>query len=1090
MKNTSKNQFERTKTIVEIAISRPVLAWMITASLIIFGGISFTKMGVSHLPDVDFPEVSVDVELEGATPEIMEADVIDVIEEIVSGIDGVKKLYSSSRGRYGTVDVEFDLSHNIDTATQAISSKLARSMGRLPQAIKPIDISKSNTNDEPVMWLTLESESLSKRKLMMFIRDHLKSQLIAIPGVGGVRLAGYLEPNYRIWIDPEALKKYELTVLDLEKTLTNEHIQVPAGGLNLEGKEFNLKFNGEGKTVADLRNLLILSRGGTPNFANITLGQVAKIEPGIDDSRLISRVKGKNGIGIGIRKQRSANAVALGEAVSKKVESLSPLLPKGVKLEIAYDSTGFIKESVHELLFTFLLSIILTALVCWIFIGSVQSTLNVLLSIPTSALGTFIVLYFAGFTLNTFTLLAISLSIGIVVDDSIMVLENIMRYFEKGNSKVKSAILGTNEITFAAMATTIAVVAIFLPVVFMKGIVGRFFFQFGVALSVAVLLSLLEALTLTPMRCSQYLDPAHRTTRIGKLFELLFTKLTSAYQKSLAFCLVHRFKTVSIGVALFVLSLTTLYKLKTEVLPAEDQGKFSVRLELPLGTEIKTTDKATKIIEDYFSNRSEVQTHYSAVGTFDGDESQKSYVYVTLKPKSKRGISIEKNREITQQEFMEISKIEIQNRLDEKIFGKVELTLIDPSLKMFGGGGSQAIEYSIRGPDWNKLITHSKDVKSALEKVPMLKEVNTDFIEGIPELEILPNRKLAAARGISFVDLGHTIRLALGGANVGRLVEDGHRFDIKMKIDQSKNSEDINARLKNIFVRNNRGELVSLNEVVTVQKKTTIKEIVRVDRERAITVSANLAPNSSYLEAQAETEKIIKSILPEGYRYVSTGGTESFFNTFKDLFLILFIGVLIAYMVLASQFNSFKDPLIVLAALPFSISGALLALYYGGSSINLYSMIGVILLMGIVKKNSILIVDFANQLRITNRLSTFEALKQASITRFRPIAMTSTATIAGAIPALLSFGPGSESRSPMALAIVGGVAVSTFLTLYIVPCIYLLCYSSSEIPIYTSTESTSGVSNDFTGEVLPELALYDFTLADKSKNRREVESEL
>ncbi len=501
----------------EISIKRPVFAWMLMFGLIVFGGISFMRMGISQLPDVDYPVVSVNIRLEGAAPEVIETSVVDILEDSVMTIQSIRSVSSRSENSEGTVTIEFELNRDIDLAVQDVQAKVESVMQRLPKDVKSPTIRKSNPEDQPIMLLTLESDRYPLKDLMSFTNDRIKNQFSTVAGVGDITLGGYRDPNLRIWVDHKALDAYELSVNDVINTIQNEHLEGPAGQLEEGKRQLNVRTMGEAKTIEEFGNLLVNQRGGQPNYVPVHLKQVARIEEGLADALSVSRAMGTPGVALNILKQRGSNAVAVAKAVRAKVAEVQKGLPEGMKLSVNFDSTRYIEQAVHELNFTLILSALLTGLVCWMFLGAWTSTLNVLLAIPTSVVGTFIVLYFAGFTLNTFTLLGLSLSIGIVVDDAIMVLENIIRHQEKGQSRILAALSGSAEITFAAMAATISVVAIFLPVAFMSGVIGKFFFQFGVTITVAVLLSLVEALTLTPMRCSQFVNIGKRTTRFGQV---------------------------------------------------------------------------------------------------------------------------------------------------------------------------------------------------------------------------------------------------------------------------------------------------------------------------------------------------------------------------------------------------------------------------------------------------------------------------------------------------------------------------------------------------------------------------------------------
>jgi hydrophobe/amphiphile efflux-1 (HAE1) family protein len=1009
----------------EISIKRPVFAWMLMAALIIFGWISFKRMGVSQLPDIDFPVVSVSLSLEGAAPEIMEVDVVDPLEDALMGVQGITNLTSSSKMGSASISVEFDLDKNIDTAVQEIQNVISRTLQRLPKDLDPPVVSKSNPEDNPIVWLSVSSATMPRPALMSLVRDQIKDKFSSATGVGEVMMGGYVDPSLRVWLSSEKLKQYYLTVSDIFNTIQLEHSELPSGRIENQEKEINIRTMGEAPTAEEFGNLVISKRGGAPNYNPIRLNQVARIEDGLNDVRSKSRVMGVSAVGLGIRKQRGTNAVAVAKAVKQRLEEVKKILPKDVEIAVRFDSTKFIEDSVHELNFTLILSAILTALVCWAFLGSWSATMNVVLAIPTSVVGTFMVLLALGFTLNTFTLLALSLAIGIVVDDAIMVLENIVRHKEMRKDSFQAALDGSREITFAALAATVAIIAIFLPVAFMKGIIGKFFYQFGVTLSVAVALSLLEALTLTPMRCSQFLDVSERKSKIGKAIEIFFEKSALIYTRFIKVSLNHRIKVIIGSVLFFLLSYASVSFLRKEFVPSQDQGRLFMRVRTDIGASIHVTDAKVAEVEKILSQRPEVVQYFSTIG--QGSEVNAANIFITLKDFKDRPYDKISNKKLTQQELMEVLRKEM------KLVKGAKITLQDLSLSGFSAKRGYPIEFTVQGPEWSVLTDSVSKITQEMTQTKMMRDIDTDYREGMPELRVVPDRDKTRAFGVSIADVSATIDALMGGRVAGKFSKGGHRYDVRVRLeeDERKKPDDI----KKLYVRNNRGELVPISSVVKLEERMSLQGISRQNRQRAITVFANVAPGASQSKAIEEIQRLSKNILPSGYFIQVSGSAKTFQESMSSLVAALVLGILISYMVLASQFNSFLHPFTVLVALPFSISGAFLALWIAGQSLNIFSMIGLILLMGIVKKNSILLVDFTNQLR-DEGLGTEEALMKACPVRLRPILMTSFSTIAGALPAAFAIGPGAESRIPMAVSVVGGVLVSTVLTLFVVPCVY------------------------------------------------------
>jgi hydrophobe/amphiphile efflux-1 (HAE1) family protein len=1013
--------------ISEIAIRRPVLAWMLMISLILFGWLAFREMGISQLPDVDFPVVSISTSLEGASPEVMETEVVDLIENAVISVEGITSMSSTMRPGSASVSLEFDLDKNLDVAVQEIQTKLVQIQRRFPQDTEVPSVSKSNPEDQPIMWLAVASDKMSRRDLMSFVRDQLRTKFLTVPGVADINLGGLVDPAMRVDISQEKLSRYAMTVADVVAAIKSEHLEVPAGRIENKDRELSIRSMSEARSAEELADIPIARRGGSPVFSQIYLRDLAQVEDGLADARRRSRAMGAPAVGLGIKKQRGANAVAVAKAIKQRLIDIKTGLPEGVDIGVNFDSTKFIEESIQELNFTIILAAILTAFVCWLFLGSVSATINVILAIPTSIIGTFIVLKAMHFTLNLFTLLGLSLAIGIVVDDAIMVLENIVRHREMKKGRVRAARDGAVEIGFAALAATVAVVAIFLPVAFMKGLIGKYFFQFGVTISVAVLLSLLEALTLAPMRCSQFLYVGPRATKFGRGVELVLEKLAIAYRLVLPQALRYRWLVLVGSGVLVWASLTAVKSLRKELVPPQDQGSLLVRLKTPEGSSLDYTDRKMAEIEALVAAMPDVARYFGAVGGFGGGDVNSAVLFVTLKPLKQRSIDSVEKKSLSQQEFA------LKLRKDLSAVKGVRAFVQDLSLAGFGGRRGYPVEFNLRGPDWTTLTETVKRVKEVMEKSGLVTDVDSDFRGFVDEVHVKPDRRKAAERGVSASDIGDSIGALFGGITAGSFSRGGNRYDVRVRLLGAERADP--ADIRKIMLRNNRGELVPLADIASVEVEKGVTSITRQDRERAISIYGNLAPKVSQADAIARLQRDVSSILPNGYRIVPGGSSSSLSEAFGGLTFALLLGIAVAYMVLAAQFNSFIHPVTVLLALPFSITGAFLALRLMDQSINIYSAIGIILLTGIVKKNSILLVDFTNQKR-EEGLGVREALIEACPTRLRPILMTSISTIVAAIPAAMTLGPGAESRAPMAVAVIGGVIVSTVLTLFVVPCFY------------------------------------------------------
>ncbi|MEI8206131.1 MAG: efflux RND transporter permease subunit [Kiritimatiellales bacterium] len=1007
-------------TLSDFSIRRPVFAWMLMFGLIVFGAISVSRMGISQMPDIDFPVLGVRVSWEGAAPEIMEAELVDQIEQLVISVDGLKEIRSSIRQGSASIELEFELSRDIDAALQEVQGALADL--RLPLNVNPPTVQKNTTEGEDILRLGV-SGTQSPRELMDYVETFLTDQIQVIPGVGEVSLYGYGQRNLRLWVDTKKLQAYELTILDLQQAIEQEHTELAAGYIENPETEMNLRVMGEGLTVEQVANIPITHRGGQPiQDATILLKDVSRVEDGLSDIRRLVRISGEPGVSIGISKQRGANEVEVGRLIRAKMAELQQSLPAGMNLQVNTDLTRPVEQAVKATEHELMTAAILTALICFLFLGTWSSGFNIILSIPTSIIGTFTILYFSGFTLNTFTLLGLALAIGIVVDDSIMVLENIVRHLEMGKDRVKAAEDGSREIIFAAVATTAAVVAIFLPVAFMSGVIGRFFYQFGVTMTAAVLLSLLEAVTLTPMRLSIMMSRHKNPGRLERCSGAVFNLLNRAYGKFLPVVLRWRWFVLASALAIFVASLWLGKSLRREFVPAQDQSYISVSLRAPVGSSLALTDSRVREVEAYLKKRPEILRSYTLIGSRgSGGGPNEASMGITLVERDQR------NK--TQAELM------TEFRKDLKIVKGLRISFQDNSARGLSARRSQPVEFNIIGPDFVTLESSVRKIMEELEKTGLVVDLDNNYRTGMPEVRVFPDRQAAAVRGVTMEDIGRTVNAAMGGIRQGKFTRDGRRYDVRLRLtpEDRLNAEDV----KTLMVRNSYGELIPLGDVVRIENTTTLQSISRINRQRAISVTANLAPGASQATALEQAAEISKKILPPGYAFNLEGGSKTFSESGSGLWIAFVLGILVAYMVLASQFNSFIHPFTVLLALPFSITGALITLWGANQSLNLYSAIGIILLMGVVKKNSILLVEFMNRKRAEG-MPLKEAIITAAPIRLRPILMTSAATIAAAFPIALGLGVGAETRQPMALAIIGGVFVSTVFTLLVVPCAYFL----------------------------------------------------
>jgi hydrophobe/amphiphile efflux-1 (HAE1) family protein len=985
---------------------------MLMACTVLFGVIALTRVGVSQYPDVDNPTITVSHSWPGAAPEAVETQIIEPLEQALSQVEGVQSLASQARSGSARITATFDMSRNVDLALQDMQARVAQAQRSLPKDVQSPTVSKSNPDDTAILTIGV-SGPFSRQMLADVATYQVQQRLQTVPGVGQITLNGVVDRNIRIWLDADRMTEKGVVANDIISAIQREHVDVPGGQLETGGRSLDVRLLGEALDLDTFRHLVVKRAEPAPVY----LSDVGTVEDGFADATTIALLDGVPFQALGVLKQRGTNAVSVAAAVRERVAEIQSSLPKGMKVDVLFDSTQFIKDSVDEIELELVMAVVLTAFVCWLFLGSLSSTMNVVLAIPMSLLGTIAVVYAVGFTLNTFTLLGLSLAVGLVVDDAVMVMENIFRHAELGKDKRRAASDGTKEITFAALAATLAVIAIFLPVIFMQGVIGKFFFQFGVTLSVAVMLSYFEAITLAPARCSQMLTTSREgRSRVGRAADAAFSWLERTYARVLAKGLRWP-KLVLLVSALALVGAGGLVKLvPTEFVPSQDQSRLLLRVQTEGGASIDAAAPLLAKVEARLAKHPEIEHTMVTLSAGSGQYT------LNLVPPAERSLSA--------QDLMTVLRKDLQG------IPGVRASLQDPSQQSFGAAKGSPVAFTIRGADWDQLVTAADRFQNDLTASGVAADLNSDYQIGSPELEIIPDRDRATELGVSVSDLGSTVSALVGGNTVGKYSVDGRRIDIRMRLlaDQRARPED----LSRVAVRTSSGSLVPLTLLTTQREVPVLQSINHLDRERAISISGNVAPGHSQAEAMSKVMELA-STLPTGVHVVATGQASQLEETTGGLWFALGVGILVAYMVLASQFNSFLHPVTVLTILPLAVAGAVLGLVVSGKSLNLFSMIGLLLLMGIVKKNAILLVEYANQTREHEpELDALEAMKKAGPLRLRPILMTTVATMMSAIPPILGLGPGTETRSPMAAAVLGGLIVSTALSLLVVPCFYVV----------------------------------------------------
>jgi len=1005
----------------DIFIKRPVFTLMMTLSLIVFGVLGYAQLGVDQFPDMKFPVVTVTALLEGASPEVVEQDVTDILEEHINTIAGVRTLSSKSINGASLIKVEFELGTDVDIAAQDVRDKVARARFELPQDVEPPVVDKEDFGDRPVLWFPVNSNR-PLVEVSEWVRNYMKPRLETIPGVASAELFGNQDRAIRIWLDGEAMRARGLAAGDVLMAIGREHVEVPGGRVEGRTLEYSVKTDAEFRSVAELESLVVAWIGGAP----VRLGDVARVEDGAADPGTLAQFDGIPTVAVGIRKQSGANTVAVVDEVFRRLDELRTQLPSGYSLKENSGAADFsrpIRESVDETIFALVFGAVLAVLTVLVFLRRARPTMIVGAAIPISLITTFGMMWLFGFTLNTMTLLALALAVGVVIDDAIVVLENIERHRAEGEAPFVAASKGTGEIAFAATAATVSIAVVFLPVIFVEGIVGSFLSQFGATVASAVMVSLFVALTLTPMLAARMPEPKERAH--GGFYHRLETSLgwiERRYGQLLDWCLGHRAITLGTALASFVLSLGVGSQLGAEFFPPADNGLFFMRFETAAGTPLETTREYLLRNEEWILAQPELAGAFSGVGTSGGNSapvSNEGMIFGILKSK--------RDRERTTQELIPAARAALQ-----AIPGQ-DVQIYD--LSSMSGGGTGSFTFEIRGNrSLDELDRLSDNFMARMREAGGFVDITKSLKLGLPEVRVTPDRDKAAAMGVDARTLATTIQAMIGGIDVATYKEAGKRYDIRVRLEADARDEP--SAIERLYVRNSRGEVIELGNLVDVTTGASPSAITRTDRQRSVAIASNL-DGISLDEAIDVVASISKEMLPEGVTLSLSADAEAFMESISQFGLAIGLAVLVIYMVLAAQFESLVHPLTVMLALPLAMVGALGALFVAGMTLNLFSLIGIILLMGLVTKNSILLVDYANQLRDAGAAK-LEAMRTAAPIRMRPVLMTALSMIFGVLPAAIGVGPGEETRAPMAVAVAAGMFSSTLLTLIVVPVFYIV----------------------------------------------------
>lgn len=1007
----------------ETAVNRPVLTTMAFAALVVFGLVAYGTLGMALYPDVDMPIVTVTVVYEGASPETVETEVTEVLEETLSTINAIKSMRSETSEGVSQVFLEFELERDIDVAAQDVRDKIAAAAAELPTDAEAPVIDKFDPDSAPVLGIVLAGDA-SIRELTIFADDVLKPSIESIAGVGGVQLAGDREREIRIWLRSNDLIAHNLSAQDVIDAVRKGNIEFPGGRIETSRRELIVKTRGRLNAVEDFRNLVVANH----NDRVVRLGQVAFVEDGLEDRRSVARLNGQRAVSLAVRQQSGTNLVAVAQEVKAVLAKTQAELPPSYELLIVQDNSEFVESSIAEAQNELLRGGALAVLVILFFLRSWRGSLVAAVTIPATIISTYAFMLAMGFTLNTMTLLALTISVGMIIDDSIVVLENTWRHMQEGKTRIEAAIAAMDEIGFAVVATSLSIAAVFVPVAFMEGLVGQFFYEFGMTVTFAIVVSTTIALALSPMLCSRVLKLGNQNGRFYQFSERAFVGVENFYGRVLEFALRRRAIVVLASVVFFFASGMLLPLIGKEFTPSADEGQFSVQVEAPTGSSIDQTSSIAARIEAIVSELPAIQDVYTTIGgQFEG---QTTVAQIRVRMVDKE------HRQVSQDEVIAMAREQLAP------FAHLRLS-VDPVARTGGGGFRSApIQYNLRGNSLDELNTLATSIVGDMKQQTGFVDINTTSQTGKPELSINIDRDRAADLGVEVEDLGRSISQLVGGQKVSTYEEAGKSIDVRVRLVGSERQRA--EALATLPVRMNDNRLTELSSLADVQQSYGPVTIERQNRQRQVTVLANLEAGKPLGEAVTDVERIASNIgLPAGVTAAFTGTADMMAESFASMIFALILAIVLTYMVLAAQFESYLHPFTIMLSLPLSVGGALGALALTGRTLNIFSMIGMVMLMGLVTKNAILLVDYTNLLR-SRGLTKDDALRQAGPTRLRPILMTAFSTIAGMIPITLGLGEGAETRAPMGACVVGGMLTSTVLTLVVIPVVYSLVADSQD----------------------------------------------
>ena len=1006
--------------LTDLSIKRPVVASVMSLILVIFGLVTFQEIPTDELPDVQPPVVTIQTDYKGASAEIIDTQITQKIEDYVGGTPGLETIDSFSEDESSRITLTFETSLDLDDVTNDVRSSVARVVDNLPDGANQPEIFKQSAGMRTTMWLSFNSDDMSDLELTDYADRFLTDSFSTVPGVGRVRLGGQRELSLRVWLDPIALAARNLTTQEVEQALRRENVEFPAGRIESKDIDLTIKLD---KAYQDLESYKKLPLKRANDGSVITLSDVARVEVGAESTRTLFKGNGKQVVGIGIYQQSDANTISVAKGVKKKIKEIESSLPQGTTLEVSFDRSNYIKAAIKEVYKTLIIALILVTVIIYLFLGNIRALIVPVIALPVSLISTFLSIYIFGFSINLFTLMALVLAIGIVVDDAIVMLENIVRRIELGETPLVAAYKGAKQVSFAIIATTVVLVAVFVPLVFIKGITGVLFTQTAITLASAVIISSFVALSLSPMLGSKFLKKNMKKSNIVIRFEKFLKGVTYSYRSSLIVWINKKKIIVSFLAGTLVLTTFLFNFAPKELIAPEDRGAFFVIIKAPQGSGFNFTKSKAEDIEKLLLpevGKGEYRKLIMRVPGFGKSSKQvnSGFIIVLLEPWSKRD---RHGVKIMRESFGKIGRVP----------GVLAFPVMPQGIRT--GGVQSPVQFVILGNTYEQLIKWKNIIKKEARKNPGLTSIQDDFDLNKPQLNVKIDQKKAADLGVSTEDIGRTIETIFGSKSVTRFTQNGKEYSIILQGDIKDRQEP--DSISKVFVRSkNNGRLVSISNLVSYNEEGQSPFLARYNRQKAVTISARLVGNYSLDEALKFLVNVVNENTPQA-KIAYKGESEEYKKTNSELYIIFALALLTAYLAMCAQFESWRHPFTIMLTVPMAILGGLLGLLVVGSSLNVYSQIALVILIGLSAKNGILIVEFANQLRKEGKKFEIAIIDAATI-RLRPILMTSLSTLFGVLPLIIGTGPGAASRLTVGITIFGGMLFSTFFTLYVIPTIY------------------------------------------------------